>query len=82
MKSACHHARAVLAEAIQAVDDVVGDNDCAIDGHQQLVTAYMSAAGAAYVALSVQNAVEMFCEYQEEKTKREKYALCVPTLKQ
>ena len=47
LQEACHLAQDALMLAIQSVDDVLDDNDCALD-HPELVVAFMTFAAGAY----------------------------------
>jgi hypothetical protein len=64
MGTACEHAASVLAAAIQAVDDALGEDQAAIQ-FPGLVEGYMTAAGNAYVALTIRDAVDAFLDGQE-----------------
>jgi hypothetical protein len=76
MRAACSHAEDALHLAIEAVDNLLHEDGCALE-HPELVTAYMSVAGAAYTALTIRDAVDAFLEKQEAKANAEKYALAV-----
>jgi hypothetical protein len=80
MQAARLQARAALAMAIEDVDAELDSDGCALE-YPHLVLGYMVAAGAAYQALSqrdaISDAVEAFLVGQEERAKREKYALAV-----
>jgi hypothetical protein len=81
MRAACSHAEDALVFAIEAVDAVLHEDGCALE-YPALVAGYMAVVAGTYQALTIRDAVDAFIEAQEEKAKREKYALCVPTLKQ
>ena len=49
LQDACHLAQDALMLAIQSVDNVLDDNDCALD-HPELVVAFMTFAASAYRA--------------------------------
>jgi len=76
MKSACEHAEAVLAHAVQSIDNMMGEDEAAIE-HPELILGFMTVAGAAYQALSLRDSIEAFLEAQERRAEREKYALTI-----
>jgi hypothetical protein len=57
MSAACKQAEAALIAAIQAVDDVLGEDGAGIE-HPEMVVAFMSVAGAAYTALTIRESSE------------------------
>jgi hypothetical protein len=72
MRAATEHAQEVLLTAIQDVDIALEGHGCALE-YPQLVQGYMAVAGAAYIALTISDAVEHFIEAQEAFAKRHVY---------
>jgi hypothetical protein len=66
VKASMHHAEAALILAIQVVDNVLDDDNCALD-HPELVTAVMMFAGNAYTALTVRDGVDEIIEQRKSE---------------
>jgi hypothetical protein len=65
MSGATEHACSVLAHAIHDIDNMLGNDGCALE-YPFLVTAYCQIVAGSYQALTLSDAIEHFLTRQDE----------------
>jgi hypothetical protein len=59
IQAACEHAEAVLAVAVQSIDNMMHEDGAAIE-HSELIAGFMAVVAGAYQALTLRDGIDRF----------------------